>query len=63
MTNKILVKDAKGNKRIVQASMVPEGFIYVEDYKVPSKAPVKAKAKPTPKKSAKKEQPKKEAKK
>ena len=53
MINKILVEDAKGNKRIVQPFMIPDGFIYVEDYKVPSKAPVKAKAKPTPKKSAK----------
>jgi len=45
MKNKILVKDAKGNKRIVQPSMIPEGFIYVEDYK----APVKAKTKPASK--------------
>jgi len=49
MINKILVEDAKGNKRIVQPFMIPDGFIYVENYK----APVKAKAKPTPKKSAK----------
>lgn len=60
MKNKILVKDAKGNKRIVQASMVPVGFTYVEDYKAPRKAQEK---KVTPKKSTKKEQPKKEAKK
>lgn len=47
--NKIIVKKGK-EKRIVQPSMIPEGFAYVGDYK----APVKAKAKPTTKKEAKK---------
>ncbi|WP_164670963.1 hypothetical protein [Virgibacillus doumboii] len=43
--NKIVVQRGK-EKRVVQPSMVPEGFRYVEDYKEPKKASSKQKNAP-----------------
>ena len=41
---RIVVQDKDKNKRIVQPSMIPTGFKYVEDYKEPKKAQNKPKA-------------------
>jgi len=36
-TNKIVVQDKNKNKRIVQRTMIPQGYFYVKDYKEPKK--------------------------
>ncbi|NRG43518.1 hypothetical protein HRF87_01915 [Bacillus sp. CRN 9] len=34
--NKILVENFKGNKLVVQPSMIPQGFRYIKEYKEPT---------------------------
>ncbi|MBD1223288.1 hypothetical protein [Virgibacillus halodenitrificans] len=60
MANKKVIVSNGKERRIVQRSVIPNGFTYVEDYKAPDKV---QENKQTTKKSTKKKQTKKDSKK